>query len=67
VYPADGLEQPQVRTAQAFLFGDRDQDRGPGINHLVHRVPEPGDEPVSRLGLPDRGQRQLVPAGVVRG
>ena len=65
VDPADGLEQGQVRPAQALLGRRSDQDRGPRVALLVHRMAEPGNEAPGRPGRPHRLQRECVPALVV--
>jgi hypothetical protein len=65
VDPADGLEQPQVRSAQSLLLGDLDQPGGAGVADLVHRVPETGDELPLGLGPGDGGEGERVEAGVV--
>ena len=40
VHASDGLEQPQVRAAQALLVGDPDQHGRTRVAVLVHGVPE---------------------------
>jgi hypothetical protein len=65
VDPADGLEQPQVRSAQPLLLGDLDQPGGARVADLVHRVPETGDELPLGLGPGHRGEGERVEAGVV--
>src|SRR5215470_11922011 len=37
MHPADRLEQPQVRTAQAFGLSDLQEHRRPRVGDLVHR------------------------------
>ena len=65
VHPADRLEQPQVRPAQALLVGDPRSDRGPRVLDLVHRVAETGDEPAGLARCGDGVQRERVPARIV--
>ena len=67
VRAADGLEQPQVRAAQALLLGDPDEHGGPGVLDLVHRVAETRDVPAGLARAAYGVQGDRVPAGVVGG
>ena len=67
VHAADRLEEPQVRSPQALLLGDGDQHRRPRVLHLVHRVPQSGDEAALLARPAHRREGQRVPARVVGG
>jgi hypothetical protein len=65
VYPADRLEQAQMRPAQPLLVCDRQQRWRARVGDLVHRVPEPWDEAAGFACAPHGTERKLVEPGVI--
>src|SRR5258708_32661751 len=57
----DGLEQAQVRSPQALLVSNRDDNGCTRINALMHRVPQSWNETASSALLGDGSESKLVP------
>src|SRR5260370_6052848 len=57
----DGREQAQVRSPQALLVSNRDDNGCTRINALMHRVPQSWNETASSALLGDGSESKLVP------